>query len=74
MALKLFRSEAKLRLARMKSRHWAVTRSDPLENHARSTAQSKIAGLRYRDGSTNPGTLTLAQAQDVLTWVRDNGF
>lgn len=42
---------------------------DPLDTLARSRAQSLLAGLRFRDGTTNPDTLTLAQAQDVLRWA-----
>lgn len=41
----------------------------PLETDQRIRAQSLLTGLRYRDGSTNPDTLTLAQAQDVLRWA-----
>lgn len=32
-------------------------------------ALSLLAGIAYRDGSTNPGPLTLPQAQDVLAWA-----
>ena len=60
---------AKLRLARLKSRHWGATRTVPLDTHARMRAQSLLAGMTYRDGSTNPGTLTLEQARDVLAWA-----
>lgn len=42
---------------------------DPMDTHARMQAQSLLAGVRYRDGSTNPDVLTLAQAQDVLRWA-----
>lgn len=41
---------------------------DPLESTLRYRAQSLLAGMRYRDGSTNPDTLTLDQARDVLAW------
>ncbi len=60
---------AKLRLARMKSRRWEATRAAPLDTQARMRAQSLLAGTTYRDGSTNPGTLTLEQARDVLAWA-----
>lgn len=40
----------------------------PNETDARMRAQSLLAGLQYRDGSTNPGTLTYPQACDVLAW------
>lgn len=60
---------AKLRLARIKSRHWEATRAVPMDNVHRSRAQSLLAGTTYRDGSTNPGPLTIAQAQDVLRWA-----
>lgn len=43
--------------------------TDPMETWARMRAQSVLAGERYRDGSTNPGVLTLAQAGDVLRWT-----
>lgn len=69
-ALSLIRNHvALLRLTRLKSRRWAATRTDPIETVSRSRAQSLLAGLTYRDGSTNPGTLTLPQAQDVLAWA-----
>ena len=42
---------------------------DPLDTLTRMRAQSLLAGLRYRDGSANPDTLTLAQARDVLAWA-----
>ena len=42
---------------------------DAMETQARSRAQSLLCGLPYRDGTTNPDTLTLAQAQDVLRWA-----
>ena len=41
----------------------------PMETHARYRAQSLLTGPRYRDGSTNPDTLTFDQAQDVLRWA-----
>ena len=69
-ALSLIRNHvALLRLARLKSRRWEATRAAPLDNQARSRAQSLLAGIGYRDGSTNPGPLTLAQAHDVLAWA-----
>lgn len=69
-ALSLIRNHvALLRLARLKSRQWAATRTVPLDTQARMRAQSLLAGLTYRDGSTNPGTLTLEQARDVLAWA-----
>lgn len=60
---------ARLRLARMTTRRWGATRTDPLDITHRARAQSLLAGLTYRDGSTNPGPLTLPQAQDVLAWA-----
>lgn len=57
------------RLARIKSRRWDATRTLPMDNAARSRAQSLLAGIQYLDESTNPGPLTLAQAQDVLRWA-----
>jgi hypothetical protein len=41
----------------------------PDETGARMRAQSLLAGTAFRDGSSNPGPLTLAQAQDVLRWA-----
>ena len=43
---------------------------DPLDTLARMRAQSLLAGLRYRDGTTNPNALTLDQARDVLAWAQ----
>lgn len=60
---------ALLRIARIKSKRWDAARTDPLENTLRMRAQSLLAGLAYRDGSCNPGPLTLAQARDVLAWA-----
>lgn len=60
---------AKLRLARLKARHWGAARTVPMDTQARMQAQSVLAGTPYRDGSTNPGTLTLDQAHDVLAWA-----
>lgn len=69
-ALPLIRNPvALLRLARLKSRRWEATRAAPLDNQARIRAQSLLAGIAYRDGSTNPGPLTLSQAHDVLAWA-----
>lgn len=65
----LRKHSALLRIARIKSQHWDAARTDPLENTLRMRAQSLLAGPAYRDGSCNPGTLTLAQAQDVLAWA-----
>lgn len=41
----------------------------PEDTDQRIRAQSLLAGIAYRDGSTNPDSLTLAQAQDVLRWA-----
>jgi hypothetical protein len=69
-ALSMIRNpHAIARLVRIQSKHWDATRTLPLDNMARSRAQSLLAGTAYRDGSANPGTLTLAQAQDVLRWA-----
>lgn len=70
MRLSLIRnSHAVQRLVRIRTRRWETARTTPLDNIARQRAQSLLAGTRYRDGSTNPGTLTLAQSQDVLIWA-----
>lgn len=61
------------RIARMRAKQYGQARTDPMENHVRSRAQSLLCGLRYRDGSTNPGTLSLPQAQDVLRWISGSG-
>lgn len=60
---------ALLRLDRIRSKRWERTRAVPLDNVARARAQSLLAGATYRDGSTNPGPLTLEQARDVLAWA-----
>ena len=60
---------AALRLVRLRARKFEATRTLPLDNQTRSRAQSLLAGTRFRDGTTNPGPLTLAQAQDVLRWA-----
>ena len=60
---------ALLRLVRIRARKFEATRTLPLDNMARSRAQSLLAGTVYRDGSTNPDVLTLSQAQDVLRWA-----
>lgn len=60
---------ALLRLARNQGSDWEAARAAPMDNVQRSRAQSLLAGLTYQDGSTNPGPLTLAQAQDVLAWA-----
>lgn len=60
---------ALLRLVRIRARKFDATRTLPLDNVARSRAQSLLAGTAYRDGSTNPGPLTLDQARDVLRWA-----
>lgn len=57
------------RITRIRSRRWEAARTTPLDNIARQRAQSLLAGTRYRDGSTNPGTLTLTQSHDVLAWA-----
>lgn len=57
------------RLAVAWGRLSAPVRAD--ETHERMRAQSIMAGgEKFRDGSTNPGTLTLDQARDVLRWAR----
>ena len=60
---------ARLRLARIKSQHWGAARAVPMDNVNRSRAQSLLAGMTFRDGSSNPGPLTLPQAADVLAWA-----
>lgn len=62
-------SHVVLRLVRLRARKFEATRTLPLDNQTRSRAQSLLAGTRFRDGSTNPGPLTLAHAQDVLRWA-----
>lgn len=57
------------RMAKQRANQYGQTRTDPLENFTRSRAQSLLCGFRYRDGSTNPGTLLLGQAQDVMRWI-----
>lgn len=57
------------RLTRMRAQQWERTRSDPMENHLRVRAQSLLAGITYRDGSTNPGPLCSAHARDVIAWA-----
>lgn len=42
----------------------------PEDTDTRIRAQSLLCGVVYRDGSTNPDTLTLEQARDVLAWRR----
>lgn len=56
------------RIARLRAKQYGQARTDPMENHVRSRAQSLLCGQRYRDGSANPGALSLAQAHDVLRW------
>ena len=69
-ALTLIRNPHALqRLARIKARRWDAARTLPLDNVARSRAQSLLAGTVYRDESTNPGPLSIAQAHDVLRWA-----
>lgn len=41
----------------------------PSDTDARIRAQSLLTGMEFADGTTNPDTLTLAQAQDVLRWA-----
>lgn len=62
------------RLARFTCRRFQATRSVPLDTVSRSRAQSLLAGLYYRDDSTNPGPLTLDQARDVLAWAIPRNF
>lgn len=70
-ALRIIRNpHAVQRLARIKARRFSATRTLPLDNVARSRAQSLLAGLEYLDDTTNPGPLTVAQAHDVLRWAR----
>lgn len=69
-ALSIIRnSQAIQRLARIKARRFNATRTLPLDNVARSRAQSLLAGIEYLDETTNPGPLSLAQAHDVLRWA-----
>jgi len=56
-------------IARQPTAMWGAARTLPLDNVNRCRAQSWLAGIAYRDGSTNPGPLTLPQAQDVLAWA-----
>lgn len=66
---KIRNPNAILRLARKQSKRWDATRTLPMDNVARSRAQSLLAGLHFLDNTTNPGPLTLGQAQDVLRWA-----
>lgn len=69
-ALTVIRTHAApFRLARIRSKRWEATRAAPMDNVLRARAQSLLAGMHFRDGSTNPDTLTLAQARDVLAWA-----
>ena len=58
-----------IRLVRLRARKFDAARTLPMDNVARSRAQSLLAGMRFLDGTTNPGPLTLAQARDVLRWA-----
>lgn len=60
---------AVMAIVRVDATRWGAARTLPLDNAARCRAQSLLAGLRYRDGSTNPGPLTLEQSSDVLRWA-----
>lgn len=58
-----------LHITRAHARDWTPARTDVADLQQRMRAQSLLAGwLVYRDGSANPGVLTLAQAIDVLNW------
>lgn len=57
------------RLARLHAKQYGKARTLPDDTASRTRAQSLLAGTRYRDGSTNPGPLTLGQARDVLAWA-----
>lgn len=57
------------RLARLRAKQYGKARTLPDDTAARIRAQSLLAGTRYRDGTTNPGTLTPEQARDVLAWA-----
>ena len=57
------------RLARLRAKQYGQSRTDPIDNQVRIRAQSLLCGQSYRDGTTNPGTLTLGQARDVLVWA-----
>lgn len=69
MRLASIRPACLQRSARPPTATWGSARTLPLDNVNRCRAQSWLAGIGYRDGSTNPGTLTLAQAHDVLAWA-----
>ncbi len=68
-------TQAIARLATVKAplRKWGTLPPPvmPMDTMACIRAQSLLtcARFRYRDGSTNPNMLTLAQAQDVLRWA-----
>lgn len=69
MRLASIRHAGLKQIARQPTATWGSARTLPLDNVNRCRAQSLLAGATYLDGSTNPGTLTLAQAQDVLRWA-----
>lgn len=68
MRLASIRHAGLKQIARKPTATWGSARTLPLDNVNRCRAQSWLAGTVYRDGSTNPGTLTLDQAHDVLVW------
>lgn len=69
MRLASIRHAGLKQIARQPTAMWGAARTLPLDNVNRCRAQSWLAGIGYRDGSTNPGTLTLDQAHDVLAWA-----
>lgn len=69
MRLASIRHAGLKQIARQPTAMWGSARTLPLDITHRARAQSLLAGTPYRDGSTNPGTLTLDQARDVLAWA-----
>lgn len=69
MRLASIRHAGLKQIARQPTATWGSARTLPLDNVNRCRAQSWLAGTVYRDGSTNPGTLTIDQAKDVLAWA-----
>lgn len=47
---------------------------DPIDNLNRYRTQSLLCGFVYRDGKTNPDTITIDQARDVLRWFNGSAI
>lgn len=70
LQVRLLRAVPKAKLPPRKPGTWGPLSEpvDPIDTLTRSRAQSLLCGMRYRDGGTNPGTLSIDQARDVLAW------